>query len=307
MEKSEDIDDIDDDASISEIRTAIRELNQGEEPQSLKFYSSGKKEGVELMAFTKRRLGLLSQENENFIKYLTTPPFDPQILSKNNIKIHIETGMFYVDNRTTGESLYNFLEIQQDTTKKLNIDGDLRYYFNEFLSNSENDADDLRTNSISKFLFYNFNTLRVSGRKKLLQLRHSQISDDEFALEKLQSKSWSYFVESLIEISNDDIKYGDVIKTEAESYVIDKTIDNLDYCKDTFNRVFNDIAINLKSTLEHMQRRDVEKIQDKLGTKVFGAIDIIDNPNVTEVLQLLSRYFLKTGTFPTGKKSCLCP
>ena len=214
--------------------------------------------------------------------------------------------MFYVDNRTIGESLYNFLEIQQDTTKKLlkvklNIDGDFRYYFNEILLNIENDADDLRANSISKFLFYNFNTLRVTGRKKPLLLRHSQISYNEFALEKFQSKSWSYFVESLIEISNDDIKYGDAIKNEAESNVIDKTIDNLDYCKGTYNRAFNDIAINLKKTLEHMQRRHVKKIQYKLGTKVFRAIDIIDNPNITEVLQLFSRYFFKTGTFPTEK------
>ena len=166
MEKPDDIDEVDDDASISEIRTAARELNRGKEPQSLTFYLDGKKEGVELMAFAKRRLGFLSQENENFIKYLTIPLFDPQILSNNNIKILIKTGMgmFYVNNRTTGESLYNFLQIQQDTTKKLlkvklNIDGDLRYYFNEILSNIDNDVDDLQTNSISKFLFYNFNIL----------------------------------------------------------------------------------------------------------------------------------------------------
>ena len=166
MEKPDDIDEVDDDASISEIRTAARELNRGKEPQSLKFYLDGKNEGVELMAFAKRRLGFLSQENENFIKYLTIPLFDPQILSNNNIKILIKTGMgmFYVNNRTTGESLYNFLQIQQDTTKKLlkvklNIDGDLRYYFNEILSNIDNDVDDLQTNSISKFLFYNFNIL----------------------------------------------------------------------------------------------------------------------------------------------------
>ena len=129
--------------------------------------------------------------------------------------------MFYVDNRTTGESLYNFLKIQVDTTKKLlkvkiNIDGDLKYYFNEILLNIANDVDDLRTNSIGKFLFYNFNTLRVSGRRKPLLLRHSQIANDEYALEKLQNKSWSYFVETLIEVSNDDVKYSDVIENEGE-------------------------------------------------------------------------------------------
>ena len=196
MEKPDDIEKIEEDADIAEIRNAVKELNQDKEPQSLKFYSGGV-EGAELMAFGRRWLGFLSQENENFITYLTSPPYGLQILAKNNIKIHIETGMFYVDNRTTGKSLYNFLQTQQDTSKKLlrvklNIDGDLKYYFNEILSNIENDADDLRTNSISKFLFYNFNTFRLSGGKNSLLLRHSQISDDEYALEKLQNKSWSY-------------------------------------------------------------------------------------------------------------------
>ena len=220
--------------------------------------------------------------------------------------------MFYVDNRTTGESLYNFLQTQQDTSKKLlrvklNIDGDLKYYFNEILSNIENDADDLRTNSISKFLFYNFNTVRVSGGKNHLLLRHLQISDDEYALEKIQNKSWSYFVESLIEISNDDVKYGEVIKNEAESNIIEKTINNLDYCKDTYNRAFTATAIHFKTALEHMQRRDVARIQDELGTKVYRATDIADNPNVTEVLRLFSQYFLKTGIFPTGKNLVYVP
>ena len=50
-----------------------------------------------------------------------------------------------------------------------------------------------------------------------------------------------------------------------------------------------------------MQRRDVEKIQDELGTKVYRASNIVENPNVTEVLWLFSQYFFKTGTFLTGK------
>ena len=122
-------------------------------------------------------------------------------------------------------------------------------------------------------------------------LRHSQISDDEYALEKLQNKSWSYFVESLIEISNDNVKCGEAIKNKAESNITEKTIENLDYCKDTYNRAFTDTAIHFKSALEHMQRRDFEKIQDKLGTKVYRATDIADNLNVTEVLRLFSQYF----------------
>ena len=302
MEKPNDIEKTEEDAGTAKIRNVVKELNRGKELQSLKFYSDGV-ERVELMAFARCRIGFLSQKNENFIKYLTSPPYGPQILAKYNIKIHIEIGMFYVDNRTTGESLYNFLQTQQDTSKKLlrvklNIDGDLTYYFNEILSNIEKDADDLQTNSISKFFFYNFNMFRVSSGKNPLLLRHSQTSDDEYALEKLPNKSWSYFVESLTEISNDDVKYGEAIKNEAESNIIEKTVDNLDYCKDTYNQAFTDTAIHFKTVQEHMQRRDVEKIQDENSeTKVYRVTDIADNSNITEVLRLFSQYFFKTAPF----------
>ena len=53
MEKPDDIDEIEGDTRISEISAAARELNQGKEPQSLKFYPGGEKEGVELMAFAR--------------------------------------------------------------------------------------------------------------------------------------------------------------------------------------------------------------------------------------------------------------
>ena len=147
MEKPGDFEELGEDASISEIQTAATELNQGKELQSLKFYSEGEK-CVELLVYARRRIVSLSEENEALIKYLSLLLYSPQILAKNNIKIHIETGMFYVDNRATGESLYNFLKIQDDTTKKLlkvkiNIDGDLKHYFNEILSNIANDVDDL--------------------------------------------------------------------------------------------------------------------------------------------------------------------
>ena len=56
-----------------------------------------------------------------------------------------------------------------------------------------------------------------------------------------------------------------------------------------------------------MQRKDVEKIQDELGTKVYRATDIVDNPNITEVLQLFSRYFFIGGTFPTRKNLVYVP
>ena len=108
MEKPDDIAEVEEDADTSEIQNAARELNRGIEPKSLRFYFGGEKEGADLLATARQRLGSLRDESESFIKYLISSPYSPQILAENNMKIHIETGMIFVDNRTTGESLYNF-------------------------------------------------------------------------------------------------------------------------------------------------------------------------------------------------------
>ena len=99
----------------------------------------------------------------------------------------------------------------------------------------------MRTNSISKFLFYNFNTLLVSSGRKPLLLRHLQIADNEYALERLQNKSWPYFIETLLEVSNNDVNYNNIEKTE-ERDIIDKTVNNLNDCKDKYNKAFIDIS-----------------------------------------------------------------
>ena len=37
-----------------------------------------------------------------------------------------------------------------------------------------------------------------------------QISDDRYALETLQNKNWSYFVKTVLEISNEDVDLSSV-------------------------------------------------------------------------------------------------
>ena len=35
------------------------------------------------------------------------------------MKIHIESGQIFIDNQIMGESLHNFLRVQEDLTKKI--------------------------------------------------------------------------------------------------------------------------------------------------------------------------------------------
>ena len=135
-------------------------------------------------------------------------------MSKKKIKIHLESSQIFHDNNITGESFYDFLNNQQDLSKKeLDIDipigNDFIIYVREILTDVVDDDYDLQTNPTSKFLFYNFNMFRQIQRLAPLTVRHSQIANDEFAMKIVQSHNWQYFIETLLHISNGEIDIGD--------------------------------------------------------------------------------------------------
>ena len=66
----------------------------------------------------------------------------------------------------------------------------------------------------SKFLFYNLSNYQNLIGEENFKVKHTIIADDNYALENMQSKSGPYFVETLIEISEDDITALDFSGTE---------------------------------------------------------------------------------------------
>ena len=86
------------DPDLSEMQAAARELSRGKVPQALKFFSGGEKEGAELLAHARKRVGWLSDENEAFLTYVTSSVLGRQLLTRNKIKIHIKSGNFFIDN-----------------------------------------------------------------------------------------------------------------------------------------------------------------------------------------------------------------
>ena len=75
------------DDSISEIQINVRELNDGNLPSNLQFFSGGEKNEEKLF----------ENVNEN-------------LLMKNKMQIHLETGQIFHNNKITRESLYDFLK-----------------------------------------------------------------------------------------------------------------------------------------------------------------------------------------------------
>ena len=104
----------------------------------------------------------------------------------------MESGEIHQDNIDTDESLYNFLRAQEDVSKTFlnlarNLSGDLEYYLREIVDGVTDDKFDVHINSTSKFLFYCFNNFRRSFGLSTFAIRHTQISDDKYALESVQT------------------------------------------------------------------------------------------------------------------------
>ena len=223
----------------------------------------------------------------------------------------------------TNESLYDFLYLQQDLSKKeldirISVSNDFTVYVSETLTNVVDNDFDLQTNVTSKFLFYNFNTLRKSERLPPIPVRHSKIIENETALKIIQSHNWQYFIETLIYISNDvlDINSFDLKDEEAfqDFKIIEKTQQNLKYCKQFYQEVFEDISYFLYRKLREIPDEFIEKIEEDLANEIYFTRKIKEIESHVDFLKIFSKFYFKTGRFPgnhndlmlvpPGVKSC---
>ena len=79
----------------------------------------------------------MNENNEQFLDYLSSD-FACEALSKNKVKIHLDTGNIYYNNLNMIERIYSFMLAQQDETKKLtdfdlDINDDFEFYLDEMI------------------------------------------------------------------------------------------------------------------------------------------------------------------------------
>ena len=240
---------------------------------NLEFFSGGENY-QKLFENATKNVGILSESNEEFLRYISSR-FGKFILNKNKMKIHLESGKIFFDDKSTSESLYDFLKVQQDIKKKelkidIPIQNDFSVYVREILTEIVDDDYDLQTNSTSKFLFYNFNNVRVNlERKPPIKLRHSEILENEEALKAIQNHNWQYFIETLLNISNNEVEVDrDEFKDDEafEDYlIIEKTQEKLKYCKRFYEEVFDDISFFLHNKIKETPDEFVKKMEEDLS------------------------------------------
>ena len=127
------------------------------------------------------------------------------------------------------------MDAQQDETKKFidfdsNINDDFEFYLNEVIAGVTDDKFDIDKHITSKFLFYHFNNLRRDLGKEAYKVRHTIVLDDQHALESLQSKDRSYFINCLLEVSSGGISLIN-LRHNDESKIINDTVENLKSAK----------------------------------------------------------------------------
>ena len=132
-----------------------------------------------------------------------------EVLSKNKTKIHLDSGNIYYNNLNIRESIYDFMRAQQVKIKEfidfdLDTNHDFEFYLNQVIIGTTDDKFDIDTHSTSKFLFYHFSNLRRDFGEEAYKIRHTIILDNLHALDKLHSKNWPYFIDRVLEISNDN-------------------------------------------------------------------------------------------------------
>ena len=99
----------------------------------------------------------LTTENMDFVDFLQSCK---DILQQNDLKIHIETGNIYYDDKDTNESIFEFIQNQENNSKgkirnEFKFDGNYKDYFqwilNEFDA-QEKTTFDLFSHQNTKFL-----------------------------------------------------------------------------------------------------------------------------------------------------------
>ena len=272
----------------------------------LDFFAGGNKNSRKLMKNAVSYIGELNQSNRVFLEYLSSN-FGERLLTKNKLKIHLESGQFFHNNIITNESIYDFLLKQQDETKRelypeVLVGNDFEFYVNELLTNVQDNDYDLHTNSMAKFLLYNCNTFRLANRLKPLSIRHSQIVTNEKAISILQSNTWGYFVEQLLHFANGNISLDDFNlddDREFERYnVIEKTSDNVNYCKQFYQEVFDDIGYFFQRMIKETPNEFLEPLKADLANEIYFYKNLKDIESHSELLRVFNSFYFKTGGFP---------
>ena len=282
----------------------LTELDKDEILQELEFFSGGAENARSLFS----RI-----DSHNLIRglnFLGTEECQ-EALQRDGISIHVPTGNIFINNQNTEESIYTFLDNQQDETKKeislcFSYDDNLTDYMTKYLP-AINDYDEVKydflANKNSKFLFNLFNKYQQDRGRQKHPVRHTKVNTDDYALKTLQDRNWPYFINCIIEFSQGVFDLNDIITTDPDEVnILNDTRSNFEIVKSLYNELLTSVGINLH---EYFMNLDINKKQ-KIDTDLTIHNYFTWDPNETfvqnRILATYRDFYYETGRFP-GRNS----
>ena len=217
----------------------LTELDKDEIPQELEFFSGGPEQSRSLIS--KIDSHNLIRGNEEFVNFLGSEECQ-EALQRDGISIHVPTGNIFINNQNTEESIYTFLDNQQDETKKeipldFTYDDNLTDYMTKYLP-AINDYDEVKydflANKNSKFLFNLFNKYQQDRGRQKYPVRHTKVNADGYALKTLQDRNWPYFINRIIEFSQG-------VFDPNEVNILNDTRSNFEIVKNLYNELLTSV------------------------------------------------------------------
>ena len=245
----------------------------------------------------------INEDTTEFINFLQGN-ICKNILENNKLKIHVESGKIFYDNEDTNESIFDFILAQNnpisgEVSRSFAFDQDYKTYFQWVdlaFNETERNKFDILTNLNSKFLFYRFNDfLQQKGRKKK-NIKHTVVTEDYIAGEKIQDKSWKYFVESVLSFSE---KPNSNSSQNDQNFLVD-TKENIEILKKTYDQLFMQIEKNQIKILQDMPFDFFEDIENDLRREQYLEEDFFK-------LDTWISFYYKLGRFPGDQELTILP
>ena len=242
----------------------------------------------------------LTEENLKFIEFLQSE-YCRKIFETNNLKIHIETGNIYYQDRDTSESIFHFIQNQQNITKGVirkdfKFSSDYKDYYqwilNQFDAHEKTNYDLLSFQN-TKFLVYRYNDILLSGGNEIIKIRHSQLTDDYLAASEIQNQDWQYFIERILELSTQPNSIN------PQETMLKNTIENITVAKEIYKMTFDTIANNFNLIIPDLSAEKIQDISEHFYLKKYSYSE-----SVTNLKDWVSFYY-DYGKFPGSSQELI--
>ena len=285
-------------------------MNEGKDDhESLQFLFSGENNNFKNKLFQLQ----LEKNNEAFIEFLLSK-FCARIMKEDKLKIHIESGDTYFDGFNTGETIFDFLKMQQNEDK-ISIEYDFYYndsysdYFKRYINNIDGKTNatlDLLTNRNAKYLFYRFNDILLNAGIYLIKVKHSEKIKDKFAIVETEKTDWQYFITRLLDIIwNNEIS--DTMYIPEDTKTVQDYIKNLIITKKAYDKFYTSISSVFTPIIKNLPPEEKEEIQKELMNNGIQRLDFMSEIEDSSFLNIFVHFYFETGRFPDNARLMIPP